>query len=87
MSDNIYVYRVQPMPGQKPKFVGDPSVKYQVRRVNQSLPAHQKGRTEVIRTNLEYEAAVALVARYNEMETRSQVIRDEEAARKEQSSA
>jgi phage regulator Rha-like protein len=72
------------MPGQKAKFEGDPSIKYQVKRVNKSIPVSKKGRMEIIRTNLEYEAALALIKGFNEMEGNSQTIRNEEALRKEQ---
>jgi hypothetical protein len=81
----MYLYTVQAMPGQKAKFEGDPSIKYQVKRVNKSIPVSKKGRMEIIRTNLEYEAALALVKGFNEMEGTSQAIRHEEAQRKEQS--
>ena len=84
VSNNTYVYIVQAMPGKKAKFEGDPEIKYQVQRVNKSIPVSKKGRTEIIRTNLEYEEAMALIKGFNEMEGKSQTIRNEEALRKEQ---
>jgi hypothetical protein len=78
----MYIYTVQAMRGQKPKFVGDTSVKYQVRRVNTSLAASAKGRSDVIRTNLEYEDAVKLVEGFNQVEGKSQNIREEVARQK-----
>lgn len=80
----MFIYTVQPMPGQKAKFEGDTSIKYRVRRVNDSIPATKKGRSEVIRENLEYGEALELVNGFNSMEVKSQVIRDEVARQKEQ---
>jgi hypothetical protein len=78
----MYIYTVHVMPGQKAKFEGDPSVKYQIKRVNTDMPANKSGRSVIIRTNLEYDAAVALVENFNEKEGKSQTMREEEAARK-----
>ena len=81
----MYIYTVLAMPGQKAKFEGDPSIRYQVKRVNTSIPVSQKGRTEIIRTNLEYSAAMTLIEGFNEMEGKSQIIRDEVARKKNES--
>ncbi|HEY0406142.1 MAG TPA: hypothetical protein VGC89_10465 [Pyrinomonadaceae bacterium] len=78
----MYIYTVQAMPGQKAKFEGDASIKYRVKRVNTSIPATKKGRSEIIRTNLDYEAAMELIKGFNSMEEKSQVRRDEETKRK-----
>lgn len=78
----MYVYTVMAMPGQKAKFDGDTSIKYQVKRLNTDIPAHKSGRSTIIRTNLEYEAAMALVKNFNEKEGKSQILRVEEAERK-----
>ena len=78
----MYIYTIQAMPGQKAKFEGDTSVKYRVRRVNDSIAVAKKGRSEVIRENLEYSEAVELVNGFNSMEGKSQVIRDEVAKQK-----
>jgi hypothetical protein len=78
----MFIYTLQPMPGQKAKFEGDTSVKYQVKRVNTDIPANKSGRSVIIRTNLEYDAAVALVENFNDMEGKSQTMREEEAERK-----
>ncbi|MDT5157672.1 MAG: hypothetical protein QOC61_2368 [Acidobacteriota bacterium] len=78
----MYIYTVQAMPGQKAKFEGDTSIKYRVKRVNTSIPAAKKGRSEIIRDNLEYEEAQALIAGFNGMEEKSQNIRNEEAQQK-----
>jgi hypothetical protein len=78
----MYIYTVQAMPGQKAKFEGDTSIKYRVKRVNTSIPVSKKGRMEIIRTNLEYEEAMALIKSFNSMEEKSQNIRDEEAQQK-----
>ena len=78
----MYIYTIQAMPGQKAKFEGDTSVKYQIKRVNTDIAASKKGRSEIIRTNLEYEVAVRLVDGFNEMEGKSQNIREEVARQK-----
>jgi len=73
------------MPGQKAKFEGDTSIKYRVKRVNDSLLASQKGRSEIIRENLEYDEAMAMINNFNQMEGKSQVIRDEVQRQKNES--
>ena len=78
----MYIYTIQAMPGQKAKFEGDTSVKYRVRRVNDSIAVSKKGRSEIIRENLGYEEALALVNGFNAMEGKSQVMRDEAARQK-----
>ena len=70
------------MPGQKAKFEGDPSIKYRVKRVDDSIPPTGKGRSQIIRENLEYDEALALIENFNNKEAKSQVIREEEAERK-----
>jgi hypothetical protein len=75
----MYIYTIRTMPGQKAKFEGDTSVKYRVRRVNDSIAVAKKGRSEIIRENLEYAEAVELVNGFNSMEVKSQVIREEAA--------
>ena len=77
----MYIYTVQAMPGQKAKFEGDPSIKYQVKRQNTSLKTGQKGRSEIIRTNLDYEDAVAVIKIFNDKEGESQIRKGEAAAR------
>jgi hypothetical protein len=79
----MYIYTVQAMPGQKAKFDGDPSIKYQVKRQNTSLKTGQKGRSEIIRTNLEYEAAMAVIKIFNDKEGESQIRKGEAAARED----
>jgi hypothetical protein len=78
----MYVYTIQTMPGQKAKFEGDTSVRYRIRRVNDSIAVAKKGRSEIIRENLEYGEAVEMVNGFNSMEGKSQVIRDEAARQK-----
>lgn len=81
----MYIYTVQAMPGQKAKFEGDTSIKYRVKRVNDSLLASQKGRSAIIRENLEYDEAMALINNFNQMEGKSQVMRDEVERQKNES--
>ena len=78
----MFIYTVQPMPGQKAKFEGDTSIKYRVKRVDDSIPASKKGRVEIIRDNLEYDEAMKLIEGFNSMEGKSQVMRDEAEARR-----
>jgi hypothetical protein len=80
----MFIYTIQPMPGQRAKFEGDTSIKYRVKRVDDSIPASKKGRSEFIRDNLDYGEAVELINGFNAMEGRSQVIRDEVARQKGQ---
>lgn len=81
----MYIYTIQAMPGQKAKFEGDTSIKYRVRRINDSIAVTKKGRSEIIRENLEYDEAVALVNGFNNVEGKSQVIREEVARQKNDS--
>ena len=77
----MFIYTVQAMPGQKAKFAGDPSVKYRVKRVDDSVAPSGKGRSVIIREDLEYEEAMRLIDGFNSVEGKSQVTRDEEAER------
>ena len=67
----MYIYTMQAMPGCKAKFDGDTSVKYRVRRKQTSASASHKSTTDVIRTDLDYTAATALVKRFNDKERES----------------
>jgi hypothetical protein len=78
----MFIYTIQAMPGQKAKFEGDPSIKYRIRRVDDSIPVSKKGRSEIIRDNLEYDDALKLIEGFNSMEGRSQGIREEVARQK-----
>lgn len=73
----MFIYTIQAMPGQKAKFEGDTSIKYRVKRVDDSIAPTKKGRSEIIRDNLEYNEAVKLIEGFNNMEGKSQVMRDE----------
>lgn len=78
----MFIYTVQTMRGQRAQFNGDTSVKYQVKRENTDIPPTKRGRSEIIRTDLEYDRAVALINGFNEMEGKSQNMRDEAARQK-----
>ena len=78
----MFIYTIHPMPGQKAKFEGDTSIKYRVKRVNDSIPVSKKGRSEIIRDNLEYAEAIELINGFNSMEGKSQVIRNDVARQK-----
>jgi hypothetical protein len=78
----MFIYTIQAMPGQKAKFEGDTSIKYRVKRVNDSIPVSKKGRSEIIRDNLEYAEAMELINGFNSMEGKSQVIRNDVARQK-----
>jgi hypothetical protein len=78
----MFIYTIHPMPGQKAKFEGDTSIKYRVKRVDDSIPVSKKGRSEIIRDNLEYDEAVEMVNGFNSMEGKSQGMREEAARQK-----
>ena len=78
----MFIYTIQPMPGQKPKVEGDTSIKYRVRRVDDSIPKSKKGRSEIIRDNLDYDKAMELIRGFNSMEGKSQILRDEAEAQR-----
>lgn len=75
----MFIYTIQAMPGQKAKFEGDTSIRYRIKRVDDSLAVGKKGRSQIIRDNLEYEEAIKLIEGFNSMESKSQNIRDEVA--------
>ncbi|HZI20696.1 MAG TPA: hypothetical protein VEY09_19160 [Pyrinomonadaceae bacterium] len=78
----MFIYTIQAMPGQKAKFEGDTSIKYRVKRLDDSIPASKKGRSEIIRDNLDYDDAVRLIEGFNSMEGKSQAMRDDIARQK-----
>lgn len=78
----MFIYTIHPMPGQKAKFEGDTSIKYRVKRVDDSIQVSKKGRSEIIRDNLEYDEAVELINRFNGKEVQSQIMREEAARQK-----
>lgn len=82
----MYIYTIKAMKDQKAKSEGDTSIKYQVKRVNDSIPSSKKGHSEIIRDNLEYDEAMKLIKGFNDMEGRSQGKRDEAIRQKEQES-
>jgi hypothetical protein len=77
----MYIYTMQAMPGCKAKFDGDTSVKYRVRRKHTSASASHKGTTDVIRTDLDYTEATALVERFNDKERESRAMKDNYGSR------
>ena len=77
----MYIYTVQAMPGCKAKFDGDTSVKYMVRRKHTAATAKDKSQTAVIRTDMAYTEATALVERFNDKERESRAIRNEADSR------
>lgn len=72
----MYVYTMQAMPGRKAKFDGDTSVQYRVKRTHIPASAGDKSRTDVIRTDLEYTEATALIKRFNDKEQESRSIKN-----------
>ena len=72
----MYNYTMQAMPGCKAKFDGDTSVKYKVSRKHTSASASHKSTIAVIRTELEYAEAAALVERFNDKERESRAMKD-----------
>jgi len=80
----MFIYSIQAMPGQKAKSEGDTSIKYRIKRVDDTLATGKKGRSEIIRNNLEYDEAMKLVERFNSMESKSQGMREEAARQNSQ---
>lgn len=79
---SMFIYTIHPMPGQKAKFEGDTSIKYRIKRVDDSIPVSKKGRSEIIRDNLGYDEALRLIDGFNRMEGKSQKIKEETARQK-----
>ena len=75
----MYVYTIEAMPGHKAKFDGDTSVKYNVRRKYTSGSADRKNISDVIRTDLGYSEATALVTKFNDKEREARAIKREVA--------
>ncbi|HEY0171211.1 MAG TPA: hypothetical protein VGB98_09315 [Pyrinomonadaceae bacterium] len=71
----MYIYMTQAMPGCKARFDGDTSVKYQVRRRQTAASSRDKASTAVIRTDMGYTEATALVKIFNDKELESRAIR------------
>jgi hypothetical protein len=78
----MFIYTIHPMPGHKAAYEGDTSIKYRVKRVDDSIPVSKKGRSEIIRDNLEYDDAVRLIEGFNSIESKSQGMREEAARQK-----
>lgn len=77
----MYAYTMQAMPGFKAMFEGDTSVRYRVRRKHTSASAGHKSTTDVIRTDLGYTEAAALVKRFNDKERESRPTKDKYGSR------
>ena len=77
----MYIYAMKAMPGCKAKFEGDVSVRYEVRRKQTSASAQHKSTTAVIRTDLSYVDALALVKRFNDKELEARAIKIKEDSR------
>ena len=74
----MYKYTVEAMPGFKAKTVGDTSILYRIKRQDTSLAVGKKGRSEIIRTNLEYDEAVAQAKIFNDKEGSSRIMESQE---------
>ena len=72
----MYIYTLQAMPGCKAKFDGDTSITYRVRRKHTAASATHKSSTDVIRTDLGYTEATALVKRFNDKELEARALRN-----------
>jgi hypothetical protein len=77
----MYIYTMQAMPGYKAKFDGDTSARYKIRRTQTSASPRHKSNTAVIRTDLGYTEATALVKRFNDKERESLARKKEAASR------
>jgi hypothetical protein len=70
----MYIYTMKAIPGCKAKFDGDTPVKYRITRKHTSASAPYKSRTDVIRTDLDYAEATAMVERFNDKEREARAI-------------
>ena len=77
----MYIYTLQTMPGCKAKFDGDTSVQYRVRRKQTSTSASHRGSTDVIRTDMDYADASALVEGFNDKEREARAMKNREDSR------
>ncbi len=77
----MYIYTIEAMPGHKAKFDGDTSVNYNVRRKYISASADPKNRTDVIRADMGYAEATALVTKFNDKEREARAIKRQESPR------
>jgi hypothetical protein len=68
----VYVYKVELMPGYKAASPDDTSGKYQIRRHRIDISIKDKKHRDIIRTNLDYDEAMAQIKRFNEIESRPQ---------------
>jgi hypothetical protein len=75
----MYIYTIEAMPGHKAKFDGDTSVRYNVRRKYTSASADRKNSTDVIRADMDYSEATALVTKFNDKEREARAIKREAA--------
>ena len=76
----MYIYTVQAMPGCKAKFDGDTSIKYRVSRTLTAASSKDKRRTAVIRTDMDYTEATAMVKRFNDNEREARAVRKHAAS-------
>ena len=76
----MYIYTMQTMPGNKAKFDGDTSVKYRIKRTDNSASAGHNSRSDVIRTDLAYGEAAAMVKKFNDKEQEARILRQKEKA-------
>lgn len=75
----MYIYTMQAMPGYKAKFDGDASARYRIKRTKTPASPRHKSSTAVIRTDMGYTEATAMIKRFNDKE-RESLARDKEAA-------
>jgi hypothetical protein len=68
----VYVYKAELMPGYKAESPDDTSGKYQIRRHRIDISIKDKKHRDIIRTNLDYDEAMAQIKRFNEIESRPQ---------------
>jgi hypothetical protein len=66
----VYVYKAELMPGYKAASPDDTSGKYQIRRHRIDISIKDKKHRDIIRTNLDYDEAMAQIQRFNEIESR-----------------
>jgi hypothetical protein len=74
----MYIYKIELMPGYKATSASDTSGKYQIRRYRADTSVKDKKHREIIRTNLDYDEAMAQIKIFNDKEGASRRVNEPE---------
>jgi hypothetical protein len=75
----MYIYKVELMPGYKAASPTDTSGKYQIRRLSADTSVKDKKHRDIIRTNLDYDEAIAQIKIFNDKEGASRIVKQADA--------